>query len=87
MTMQSINPIGIYQSYPAFGAEENNNSSEFKEKVNLEIEVQQAELKVKIITDMINANDVTQEQKSILQPMLNDANRDLALLKQKANIS
>jgi len=87
MSTNAINPVGTNPIYSAgIGAVQNSGNAEFEKKVANEIAIKQAELKVVILNDMLNAKDTTTEQRNILQAKLNDANREFAAIRQKLNV-
>jgi hypothetical protein len=80
----NINPMAGYQgNYPMYGVKTNGqvrSSYDFVKDVINDIDIEQAELKVRILADKLTAYDTTPEQKYIIQAMLNDAKRELAQL-------
>lgn len=78
----------MISQYPNYGVVNGQKAGSYNyiQSVLGDLDMQQTELKVKILSDKVNAADTTPEQKNILQSMLNDANKELATLKQKHNI-
>lgn len=86
----NINPIRYqvpnYSMYGVDSTGKNKSSSKYISEVLNELDLQQAELKVKILTDKCRAQDATPEQKYILKAMLLDAIKEHEALRTKLGV-
>lgn len=55
-------------------------------RVNSEIKINQAEVKVKFLQDTLNGTDLTKPEKNAIEGMLREAQREFAQLKQQAGV-
>ena len=83
----NVNPVGVNPIYSAgVGSVNGASNAKFQQDLSNEIALRQAEDKVMFLADLLNVQDLTQEQKNVVQSMLNDANREYTALKQKLNV-
>ena len=88
--------VGFYPGFiPAMVENHSNPEAEqFRTKVNNEIKLQQAEIRVQFLQNTLEASDkhmpnkeMTQVQRNVIVAELQDAQRELALLKQQFRIN
>ena len=86
-----VYPVGYPSLYPTMIENHTNPEAEqFRQKVYQELQLQQAELKVQFLQNTLNASDnrqpnkeMTKVQRNVVVAELQNAQRELALLKQQ----